>query len=111
MKFILFFLALKYLKNNEPVGIFPEGHRTKDGKLQKARKGVARLAVDSKVPVVPIGIVGSYEIWPKGKKLPTLKKCSVHIGKPLYFKTHDPDKITKKIMQEIAKLTNQEYRY
>ncbi|MFH1641853.1 MAG: lysophospholipid acyltransferase family protein [Nanoarchaeota archaeon] len=106
-----FNLALDYLKKNEPVGIFPEGHRTTDGELQKARTGVATLAIKSNVPVVPIGIIGSYKIWPKGKRLPTLNKCIINIGKPMQFKTNDKEKITKDIMIKIAELADLKYNY
>lgn len=106
-----FELALGYLNVGEPVGIFPEGHRSKDGKLQKAYQGVAKLVLGAKVPVIPIGIIGTYEIWPKGAKLPNLKKCKINIGKALYFKSKSKEKITKEIMQEIAKLSKQRYDY
>jgi len=106
-----FDVALKFLKNNEVVGIFPEGHRSKDGKLQKAYSGVAILALKSNVPVIPIGTIGTYNIWPKGKKLPSLKKCIVNIGKPLYFKSKNKEIITKKVMEEIAKLSKQKYKF
>ncbi len=114
-----FKLAKNYLKKGEPVGIFPEGHRTKDGKLQKARSGVAALALAAKVPVVPIGTIGTFKIWPKGTSMPTLNKCTVKIGKPIYFdkyyKKENNQKvlkdITNKIMKEIAKLSRQKYNF
>ncbi len=106
-----FELALGYLKKSEPVGIFPEGHRTRDGKLQKARSGVAALALKAKVPIVPIGTIGTYKIWPKGAKLPNLNKCTVNIGKPLYFKSGDKEKITRDVMKGIAKLSNKVYSF
>ena len=59
--------ALYYLKKNEPVMIFPEGHRSKNGKLQKAYTGIARLAIKAKVPVLPCGIIGSDKVLPDRK--------------------------------------------
>lgn len=114
-----FILALKYLKNNEPVGIFPEGGRSPDGKLRQAKTGIARLALTASVPVLPIGIIGSYDILPKGKALPRFKRCTINIGTPLHFKQfygrHDNKKIlievTRTIMRSIAKLANREYIY
>jgi|TARA_B100002003_G_C14129991_1_gene543552 1-acyl-sn-glycerol-3-phosphate acyltransferase len=111
--------ALGYLKNGEIVGIYPEGTRSIDGKLQKGKTGIARLALAAKVPVLPMGIIGSCKILPKGKLLLRPKRCKINIGKPLYFKEYYNKKITKKllrevtnkIMKEIAKLVGQKYNY
>ena len=111
--------ALCYLKKNEPIMIFPEGHRSKDGKLQKAYTGISRLALKAKVPVVPAGIIGSNKVLPKGKTFPRFARCDVKIGNPIYFEKYCNKKPTKKdfeeatriIMKEIAKLINQEYNY
>lgn len=114
-----FNLALRYLRNNGLVGIFPEGHRSLDGSLLKAKTGVARLALNAKVPVIPIGTIGSYEIWPKHTKFPRFKRCIVNIGDPMFFDKHYGKEhnrkvlmgVTTKIMKQIAKLTNQEYNH
>lgn len=107
--------ALSYLKNNELVMIFPEGTRN-DGKLKKAYNGVARIALNAKVPVLPVGLVNTNKILRKGKMLPGLERCEVKIGKPMHFEKYKPseksyNKITRKIMKEIAKLINQKYNY
>ena len=99
--------------------IFPEGKRSPDGKLQKAYNGSAKLALKAKVPVLPVGIIDSHEVLPKGKILPRLKRCEVKIGKLMYFYKYYNKKpnekiylqITRKIMKEIAKLIGQKYNY
>jgi 1-acyl-sn-glycerol-3-phosphate acyltransferase len=112
--------AKEYLGLGEIVGVFPEGRRSLDGKLKKAKLGAAKLALSAKVPVIPIGIIGSYELFPKGKKFPKLKKSViVNIGKPIYFNKYygkdDDNKalenVTRKIMQEIGKLSRQKYNH
>ena len=112
--------ALYYLKNKEPICIYPEGHRTLDGQLQKAKTGVAKLALAAKVPVLPIGITGTFNILSKGRAIPKFKKCVViKVGKPLYFNEYygkENDKkvlnvVTAKIMKEIAKLIKKKYNY
>ncbi len=111
--------ALAYLKKNELVMIFPEGTRSKDGKLRKAYPGVAKLALESKKPVLPFGIIDAYKVLPKGKMLPRFKRCEVKIGKLMYFEKYYNKKsdkkileeTTRKIMKEIAKLINQKYNY
>lgn len=112
-------LAIKALKEGKIIGIHPEGTRSLTGKLQKAKTGVARLALISKVPVLPVGLVGTFEILPKGKYIPKFKKAVMNIGEPIYFPEYYNKKINKiilgevtgKIMKKIAKLCKQEYRH
>lgn len=111
--------ALYHLKHNGIVQIFPEGTRSYDGRLKKAYAGVAKLALEAKVPVLPVGIIGANEVLPKGKILPRFKRCEVKIGKLIYFQKYYNRKgskkiyeeITRTIMKEIARLIGQEYRY
>ena len=114
-----FKLALKYTKKKDPVGIFPEGGRSSDGKLKQAKTGIAKLALTAKVPVLPIGIIGSYKVYPKGAKFPKFKKFGMKIGKLIYldeyYGNEDNKKVLKEattlIMKKIARLIGQEYRY
>lgn len=103
------------LSDQNIVGIFPEGKRSESGKLIKARDGVAKLALLAKVPVVPVGLNGFYEILPKGKKIPKICRCSIDIGMPMFFKksksSSDLTSITRQIMCEVARLTHQEYSF
>lgn len=111
--------ALNYLKKNEIIMIFPEGKRSSDGNLRKAYVGVARLALNSKVPVLPIGIIGSDKVLPKGKVFPRFKRCQVKIGKLIYFNKYYNKKIdnsileniTRIIMKKIAELIEKKYNY
>ena len=59
--------AGKYLKKDKLVGIFPEGTRSLDGKIQKGKTGVARLVLEAEVPVVPTMISGTFKLMPKTK--------------------------------------------
>jgi len=111
--------AVKALKRGKIIALHPEGTRSLTGKLQRAKTGVARLTLAAKVPVLPIGLIGAFEILPKGKYIPKLKRAVMNIGKPIYFNKYYNKKITKKllrkvtndIMKEIAKLCNQEYNF
>ena len=111
--------ALSYLNKDAIVVVYPEGTRSLNGKIQKGKTGVARLALWARVPVVPVGIIGTYEILPKGGKIPKLKKAALNFGKPIYFNKYYNKKITKKmlrqitdsIMKEIARLSNQKYNF
>jgi len=111
--------AVQALKKGKIIAIHPEGTRSLTGKLQKAKTGVARLALISKAPILPIGLIGTFDILPKGKYIPKLKKAIMNIGKPMYFKEYYNKNLNKKIlreisnkvMEEIARLCNQEYPY
>ena len=111
--------AVKALKEGKIIGIHPEGTRSLTGKLQKAKTGVAKLALKAKVPVIPIGLIGTFEILPKGKYIPKFKKATMNIGKPMHFNKYYYKPINKKIlreltskiMKEIAKLCRQEYNF
>lgn len=81
------------LENGGCIGIFPEGTRSPDGKIQEFRKGAARLCIESGVPYVPCAIRGAYIVFPKGQTVDKIKfrggyQISVSIGKPVYI---DPD--------------------
>ncbi len=74
--------ALRLLKNGELVGIFPEGVRSKTGKLGKGEPGVALIALKANVPIIPVGIQGAYESFPKGSKFPKPRPITIIFGKP-----------------------------
>jgi 1-acyl-sn-glycerol-3-phosphate acyltransferase len=65
-----FRLASRILDEGHVLFVFPEGTRSHDGTLGEGRDGVAVLALRSGAPIVPVGISGSYERWPRGQKLP-----------------------------------------
>lgn len=108
--------AVRYLKNNKIIVIYPEGTRTLDGKIQRGKTGVARLILLAKVSVMPVGLIGTFDILPKGKYFPRFKKATMNIGELMSFERYYNKKITKKllrqitneIMAKIAKLSNQE---
>lgn len=65
-----FRLARKILDEGHLLLVFPEGTRSHDGALQEARDGAAVLALRTGAPIVPVGIAGSFGVWPRGQKLP-----------------------------------------
>jgi 1-acyl-sn-glycerol-3-phosphate acyltransferase len=111
--------AVPLLKSGELVGIFPEGTRSPDGRLYRGRTGVARLAMQASVPVVPVGIIGTEKIQPKGHSIPRLHKLGrsgvvIKFGVPLDFSHRIDDMstmraITDEIVTEIQKLSGQRY--
>jgi 1-acyl-sn-glycerol-3-phosphate acyltransferase len=57
--------------------IFPEGTRSRDGKIQSFRRGAFFLSIDSQTPVVPITIEGTYDLMPKGSSF--IRKGTVRV--------------------------------
>ncbi len=109
--------AKKVLGQGDLFGIYPEGTRSHDGKLYRGKTGVARLALESKVPVIPVAVVGTDVVAPPGKKFGSFTRPVVRFGKPLDFSRYqgmENDRyilrsITDEIMYEIMRLSGQEY--
>jgi 1-acyl-sn-glycerol-3-phosphate acyltransferase len=106
-----------HLDNGALIGIFPEGTRSPTGKLQKAQEGIGHILIQMNAPVIPIGLIGFYEAWPRHKKFPGISKCTIQIGEPIYFNPSEFDRkiakssITNTVMEAIAKLTCETYPY
>lgn len=97
--------------------VYPEGTRSPDGRLYKGRTGVARLALATGVPVIPVGVIGTEKVQPIGRVVPRLRPAGIVIrfGAPMDFTARDADDrdevrtVTDEIMGTIQKLTGQEY--
>ena len=98
-------------------GIYPEGTRSNDGRLHRGKTGVARLALETGVPVVPVAVIGTDLIAPPGKVFGRITRPTVKFGKPMDFSRYagmENDRqilraITDEIMYEILALSGQEY--
>ena len=109
--------GLQVLKDGGLLGIFPEGTRSPDGRLYRGKTGVARMALEAGVPVVPVGLVGLHAIQPGGGGRPKLGKIEIRIGRPLDFSRYagmEGDRfvlrsITDEIMYELMVSSEQEY--
>jgi len=99
----------KVLINNNLLGIFPEGTRSRDGKLQKGYNGAVKFAYKYKVPIIPIGIIGTFDAWPPNRKFPKLIKSKVNIGYPFRINSNDFDLETSKLMNKIVLLSDKFY--
>src|SRR4029453_4507255 len=78
-----FRLARRILEEGHVLFVFPEGTRSPDGSLQQAHDGVASLALRPGAPLVPLGIAGSNQVWPRGHKIPHPGgHVTVRIGRP-----------------------------
>ncbi|MFW6869068.1 lysophospholipid acyltransferase family protein [Nocardioides sp. CPCC 206347] len=109
-------IALEVLGRGEAFGIYPEGTRSRDGKLYRGRTGIAQLALTAGVPVVPVGLIGTENLQPVDGALPKRAKVTVRFGEPLDFKGRFDGvapgrarrQVTDEIMDAIHALTGQE---
>jgi len=76
---------LAALRQGRVVALAPEGQRSRDGHLGEISPLLGRLAVRANVPVVPVGITGSFEALPPGAIFPRPRPIVLHVGEPLYF--------------------------
>ena len=110
-------IALEVLRQGKAFGIYPEGTRSRDGRLYRGRTGVAHLALTSGAPVVPVGLTGTEHLQPVGSTLPRLAKVTVRFGAPLRFEGRYDGvpagrarrEVTDVVMNEIQKLSGQEF--
>ena len=110
-------IALDVLRQGKAFGIYPEGTRSRDGRLYRGRTGVAHLALTSGAPVVPVGLSGTEHLQPVGSTLPRLAKVTVRFGAPLRFESRYDGvptgrarrEVTDVVMNEIQKLSGQEF--
>jgi len=106
--------GLKVLAQGDCLGIYPEGTRSPDGRLYKGRTGIARLAIESGAPVIPVAMSNTDKIQPTGKVIPNLHRIGMVFGKPMYFDGDSTDlqylrTVTDQIMNVIQEMSGQEY--
>lgn len=106
--------GLRLLSEGACIGIYPEGTRSPDGKLYKGRTGIARMALESKSPVIPVAMLNTAEIQPTGQVVPKVMQVEMRFGEPMFFSGDSSDiqllrSITDEIMNKIQELSGQEY--
>ena len=106
--------GLKVLSEGKCLGIYPEGTRSPDGRLYKGRTGIARLAIESGAPIVPVAMFNTEKIQPTGQVIPNIQRVGMTFGEPMYFDGDSTDLaylrvVTDQIMNRIQELSGQEY--
>jgi 1-acyl-sn-glycerol-3-phosphate acyltransferase len=110
--------GLRILGDDQVLGIYPEGTRSPDGRLYKGKTGVARLALESRAPVIPWAMINTFEMMPPGRPVPKLGiRPGVKYGKPLDFSRYygmENDRlvlraVTDEIIYALMELSGQEY--
>jgi 1-acyl-sn-glycerol-3-phosphate acyltransferase len=110
--------GVRILKEGKLLGIYPEGTRSPDGRLYKGKTGVARMALEAQVPVIPVAMVNTDKLQPTGRRMPRLRpRPGIKFGKPLDFSRYEglagdrfvERSMTDEIMYELMQLSGQEY--
>lgn len=108
-------LALQVLRDGKAFGIYPEGTRSRDGRLYRGRTGVAFLSLTAGVPVVPVGLIGTDKVQPVGERGLKLADVTIAFGAPILPSAYAGlpagrarRQLTDDVMDSIAALTGQE---
>lgn len=109
--------AERLLKEGKLLGMYPEGTRSPDGRLYKGKSGLARLALETGVPVIPVAMIGTDVVNPPGSRMWRFGRVTVRFGKPMDFSRFDgmagnrfiERAVIDEVMYELMKLSGQEY--
>jgi 1-acyl-sn-glycerol-3-phosphate acyltransferase len=109
--------AQRLLGEGKLLGMYPEGTRSPDGRLYKGKTGLARLALETGVPVIPVAMVGTDVVNPPGTTMLRFGRVTVRFGKPMDFSRFDglagnrfiERAVTDEVIYELMGLSGQEY--
>ena len=109
--------AERILGEGKLLGMYPEGTRSPDGRLYKGKSGLARLALETGVPVIPVAMIGTDVVNPPGSKMWRFGQVTVRFGKPMDFSRFEgmagnrfiERSVIDEVMYELMKLSGQEY--
>lgn len=109
--------AERLLKQGKLLGMYPEGTRSPDGRLYKGKTGLARLALHTGVPVIPVAMIGTEKVNPPGSKMWRFGRVTVRFGRPMDFSRFEglagnrfiERAVTDEVIYELMRLSGQEY--
>jgi 1-acyl-sn-glycerol-3-phosphate acyltransferase len=109
--------AERVLGEGKLLGMYPEGTRSPDGRLYKGKTGLARLALETGVPVIPVAMIGTNKVNPPGTSMLRFAKVTVRFGKPMDFSRFDglagnrfiERAVIDEVIYELMGLSDQEY--
>ena len=94
--------CIAILHRGDHLVLFPEGTRRQGRVIEPLFDGAAFIAYKTGVPIIPVGIAGSEEIWPPGTRLPRPRKCVAVVGDPIYPKSLNGARATREMMSEFT---------
>jgi len=109
--------AMRVLSDGKVLGMYPEGTRSPDGRLYKGKTGLARVALETGVPVIPVAMIGTDVVNPPGSKMWKFGRVQVKFGKPMDFTRFEglagnrfiERAVIDEVMYELMRLSGQEY--
>ena len=109
--------GLRILRRGDLLALYPEGTRSPDGRLYKGRTGVARMALEAGVPIIPVAMIDTDKAQPTGKIIPRIMRVGIRIGQPLDFSRYEGMEgdrfvlrsVTDEVMYALMELSGQEY--
>ncbi|MFD4182031.1 lysophospholipid acyltransferase family protein [Rhodococcus sp. NPDC058514] len=109
--------GMRVLGDGKLLGIYPEGTRSPDGRLFKGKTGMARMALQSGVPVIPVAMIGTDKLNPIGSRFPRPTKIVIKVGEPIDFSRFNgmggnrfvERAVTDEVMYKLMELSGQEY--
>lgn len=109
--------AQRILGQGKLLGMYPEGTRSPDGRLYKGKTGLARLALETQVPVIPVAMIGTDVVNPPGSKMWRFGRVTVKFGAPMDFSRFEglagnrfiERAVIDEVMYELMSLSGQEY--
>lgn len=109
--------GVRVLSSGKLLGIYPEGTRSPDGRLYKGKTGMARLALETGVKVIPVAMIGTEKVNPIGSRIWKPAKVTVRIGEPIDFSRFEgmggnrfvERAVTDEVMYKLMRLSGQEY--
>lgn len=97
-------VLLRHLDAGRGVGIYPEGERSWDGAIQPLRRGSVRVILKAGVPVVPCGVDGSFDVWPRWSRRVRSAPVRIRFGPPLEFGRHDDREERERRLEETSEV-------
>jgi len=99
--------AARRIAGGTSVAVFPEGTRSPDGRLGQFKAGVVVLAIKAGVPVVPVAIIGTHQVLPKGRLLVRPGRVEIRVGAPIATREYtvkQKQELTELLQDKVAEL-------
>ncbi len=109
--------GVRVIEAGKVLGIYPEGTRSPDARLYKGKTGMARLALQTGVQVIPVAMIGTEKMNPIGSRVWRPAKVTIRVGKPIDFSRFEgmagnrfvERAVTDEVMYDLMLLSGQEY--
>ncbi|MBD3246474.1 MAG: hypothetical protein GF333_05625 [Candidatus Omnitrophica bacterium] len=88
---VFFKQVMRHIQAGKLIVVYPEGSRSRTGKMLRPKPGFVKLAMRANIPIIPVAMRGTYEILPPQRKIPRFRKCAVRVGNRMYISPNNPE--------------------